>query len=333
MTHRRTYTYSQLSAESARELVALHYDSVEPVSCKFYVLGLHDNYLVQGRDSRYILRIYRNEWRSAEAIAFELQLLAYLQERKAPVAGPVPTTDGKMAWSIDGPEGTRMAALFQFADGCAPEEAITTEQCAMLGGAVAQVHALSDTFSTKHQRPELDIQHLVDDAIEAIKPFVDAHDSVYMYCLRERLHRTWPKLRKEAGIFGICIGDVNPKNFHVSASSNITLFDFDQCGFGYRAFEIGKFSASLRAHRQKQKLMKTFLRAYQERRRLSRAEYAAIPFFELVAVLWVMSIYAMNVNRIGYKYLEKPFWDRKFDMLRELEAQNVGRTDAAKRRR
>ena len=248
------------------------------------------------------------------------------------MAGPVSTTDGKLAFSIDSPEGERLAALFHYADGYAPEEEITTDQCAILGGAVAQVHELSDTFSAKHQRPELDIHHLVDDSVEVIKPFLDYDGSIYIDSLRKRLHRNWPSLPKEAGTFGICIGDVNPKNFHVSGRQNITLFDFDQCGFGYRAFELGKFSASLRTHRQKRELMNAFLCGYQESRNLSRTEYEAIPYFELVAVLWVMSIHAMNANRIGYRYLEKPFWDRKFQILRELEAQQGAPADAKKRR-
>lgn len=321
MSHCATYIYSQLSAESARQFVASHYRSVDPEWCRFYVLGLHDNYLLKDRDKKYILRIYRNDWRTAESIAFELDLLAFLLDRKAPVAGPVPTADGKLAFTVGSPEGERLAALFYYAEGHAPEEEITTEHCMVLGEAVARVHELSDTFSSKHQRPELDIHHLVDESIGAIRPFLDSDGSAYIDGLRKRLHGNWPKLPKHAGTFGICIGDVNPKNFHVSGRSNVTMFDFDQCGFGYRAFELGKFSASIRTHRQKHELLDAFLSGYRNIRDLGPEEYAAIPYFELVAVFWVMAIHAMNANRIGYKYLEKPFWDRKLQMLRGLEAQ------------
>lgn len=328
MTHRSTYTYSQLSAESARRFVASNYDSVDPLHCKFYVLGLHDNYLIEGRDGLYVLRIYRNDWRNPEAIRFELDLLAYLHDRNAPVAWPILTTDGELAFRVESPEGERLAALFHYADGHAPEDEITTEQCDLLGRAVTRVHALSDTFSTKHQRPELDIYHLVDESIQTIWPFLDSDGTVYIDSLHKVLHRNWPGLPKEAGTFGVCIGDVNPKNFHVSRERNVTLFDFDQCGFGYRAFEIGKFASSLATHRQKRELVNAFLHGYQEGRCLSRVEYEAISYFELVAVLWVMSIHAKNADRIGYKYLEKPYWDRKLRVLRELEAQQGAASDA-----
>ena len=71
-----TYTYSQLSAGSAGEFVASHYGLAGPLRSKFYVLGLHDNYLIENAGAKYILRIYRNDWRSSEEICFELEFLA-----------------------------------------------------------------------------------------------------------------------------------------------------------------------------------------------------------------------------------------------------------------
>ena len=141
----------------------------------------------------------------------------------------------------------------------------------------------------------------------------------------DRVHKmlrdNWPKIPNAPGVYGICIGDVNPKNFHVNNGESVTLFDFDQCGYGYRAFEIGKFASSLYAHGQKRTLLNAFLQGYEKRRPLSRIEYGAISYFEMVAIVWVMSIQAKNADRIGYKYLEKAFWDRKLRILRELEAQ------------
>ena len=31
----------------------------------------------------------------------------------------------------------------------------------------------------------------------------------------------------------------------------------------------------------------------------------AIPYFEIISIIWVMAIHAYNANRIGYKLLEK----------------------------
>jgi Ser/Thr protein kinase RdoA (MazF antagonist) len=74
--------------------------------------------------------------------------------------------------------------------------------------------------------------------------------------------------------------------------------------------------------------VKAFLQGYQKGRNLSRVEYEAIFYFELVSVIWVMSIHAKNANRIGYKFLEKTYWDRRLQILRELEAQQGAAPDS-----
>ncbi|WP_455200300.1 phosphotransferase, partial [Kaarinaea lacus] len=129
----------------------------------------------------------------------------------------------------------------------------------------------------------------------------------------------------QAGVFGICIGDVNPTNFHINDREAITLFDFDQCGYGYRAFEIGKFMSAIHAVKTKQDISNAFIEGYQQVRQLSDAEMTTIPYYEVISVIWVMAIHAYNVDRIGYKYLEKPFWDRKLGVLRELEKKISGK--------
>lgn len=326
--HKPTYTYSQLSASSAGELVADHYALAGPLEARFYVLGLHDNYLIESLGGRYMLRIYRNAWRSHEEIQFELELLAYLREGSAPVASPVRTVGGDLGFRIESPEGERMAALFHYAEGRAPAGGLSADDCVVLGRAVWAVHRRADGFVTDRARRALDLDYLVDESIEAIRPFLGPEARSYLDGLHERLHAGWPHIPADAGVFGACIGDVNATNFHVAGDGEITLFDFDQCGLGFRAFEIGKFASSLQDGSAKRALVGAFLDGYQEGRALSRAEYEAIPYFELVAHVWVLAIHANNVDRIGYKRLEHPFWDRNLAILRQREARQGARAQA-----
>ena len=66
-------------------------------------------------------------------------------------------------------------------------------------------------------------------------------------------------------------------------------------------------------------MAKSFIEGYRQVRQLRHDEVNAIPCYELVSVIWVMAIHANNVNRIGYKYLEKPFWDRRLSILKEMD--------------
>ena len=312
-----TYTYSQLSSESVGRLVVTHYGLNEQSTCKFYVLGLHDNYLVESDDQKYILRIYRNNWRSKEEILFELEWLEFLKSRTDLVAELIKTKENGLTIQIDSPEGSRFASMFRYADGNAPVNSINASQAELLGSAVANIHKVSDAFEPKYTRQELDITYLLHRSLNVIEPYLDNDEISYLSNLRERLNTSLPELDKTPDIYGLCIGDVNPTNFHIE-NNKITVFDFDQCGYGYRAFEIGKFFSSIRNHNEKQEIQEAFLKGYQCIRPLSRIEQEAIPLFEIISVIWVMAIQAVNADRIGYKYLEKQSWDRRLNDLKKL---------------
>lgn len=313
-----SYIYSQRSARSVLYLIASHYEIANPENCTFYARGLHDNYLLTVGNKKFILRIYRNNWRSAEEIAFELSLLRFLGDKGALIAFPLPTRSGELSFVINSPEGIRSAALFHYAKGNAPGNNLSVKESELLGKSVANIHRLADDFKTSYIRPILEIPYLMDDSINAIEPFVNRDTLDYLNSLQHKLHRTLPRLTKEHEKFGICIGDVNPTNFHIDKEM-LTIFDFDQCGYGYRAFEIGKFTSSIHTLKNKDVIAKAFLEGYQQVRPLSQDELTAVPYFEMVSVIWVMAINANNADLIGHKWLEQPFWDRKVATLQELD--------------
>jgi len=320
MERDKEYICSQLSAGFAGKLVGTHYPLCGPIQCRFFVSGLHDNYLIEDTGGKYILRVYRNDWRSPDDAQFELELLAFLHQHNAPVAGPVRTTAGNLAFTVQCPEGTRLAALFPFAAGRAPEGEITAAQCKLLGRAVADVHRISESFTTSHARPILDVAELVDEPMALAEPYLDADARAFLKALQSQLHGVLPGLDREPGVYGICTGDINARNFHITDDNQITLFDFDQCGYGYRAFELGKFASAIHHHPSRRDLLDAFIDGYQQVRPLSDAERRAIPYFEMAAIIWVFGIAVKNAERIGYKLLEKVYWDRKLKILRELHA-------------
>ena len=315
------YSYAQLAAPSVLRSVQQHYDLAKLERCKFYARGLHDNYLLESQQQKFILRVYRNAWRTEEAIRFELDLLRYLGERGASVSYPINTTSGASCFSIATPIAQHFAALFAYADGQAPGGALSVAESQLLGNAVAQIHAAGDDFSSSHTRPALDLTFLVDASIESITPFVDATYLAYLKQLQARLHQTLPQIPQGQGRYGICIGDVNPTNFHINAQQQITVFDFDQCGFGDRAFEIGKFISAIHLHDKKQELSQAFVEGYQQVRLLSSDELRAIPYYEMVGVIWVMAITADYADLHGHKWFGQAYWERKLAILKALESQ------------
>ena len=97
--------------------IITQYPIDNPRSCKLCKRGLNDTYLVETDTDKYILRVYRRNWRSQEEINFELEILAFLHEKNQPVAYPIARKDGIYTTEVIAPEGRRYIAIFSYAPG------------------------------------------------------------------------------------------------------------------------------------------------------------------------------------------------------------------------
>lgn len=311
---------SGLSADAILEQVLPHYALPPPLQCRFLTWGMHDNYLVENAKEKYIIRVYRNQWRSMEEILFELDFLDHLHRCGCPVAHPLLTNTAGPLVTVRTTGGERIAALFTYAPGIAPGRAIEPRHSEALGQVIARIHHAADTFSTTHVRQVLDIDYLLDASVEAIFPYLTRGQRDAVQVTQRRIRNTLPVIPRRAPWFGPCTGDVNPRNFHVDDRGRITVFDFDQCGLGWRVFEAGKFFASLPSGAETEALRAAFLRGYESVRALTPEERRAIPPFTVVSFLWVMALHVYNADLVGRLIADPVFWNRKLEALRKLEA-------------
>lgn len=184
---------------------------------------------------------------------------------------------------------------------------------------IARIHHEADTFSTVHTRQVLDLDYLLDASIDAISPYLTREQRQAVQGTQRRIRDALPALSRRTPAFGPCSGDVNLRNFHVDDRGGITVFDFDQCGLGWRAFEIGKFYSSLPANTKTGALRAAFLRGYESVRVLEPDERRAIPQFVVVSQLWVMALHVYNADLVGHLLADPGFWVRKLEGLRRLE--------------
>jgi len=312
------FIYSQLSSDSVLEIINSHYELGNSISSKFYVHGLHDNYLIESRNRKYIFRLYRNNWRTKEEILFEIDLLSYLEKTSSNVAAPVKSKNNELVTYIEAPEGIRSGVLFHYAEGHPPSNDISCEECHILGVSVAKIHENSDGFKSKYKRETLDLPYLVDDSLKLIRPFLNASQFDSLSNIREIIFKNISNITPNNSDFGICTGDINLTNFHINKNKIITHFDFDQCGYGFRVFEIGKFTSGFRRNDVKHDKLLAFINGYESVREISENEKRAIPYFEIVAPIWVLAIHASNVDKIGYQYLDEGFWKKRMEKIEAL---------------
>ena len=235
------------------------------------------------------------------------------------MAYPLATTNGTLHTSISYPEGSRQAALFSYAQGNAPGTELSPPQTQILGEAVAQIHVAADQFSPTGTRQEMDLEYLLDASLNALKGFLSKSQYASIAQISKTIKQQMPTIARHRPFWGICIGDVNSSNFHLDDNNAITLFDFDQCGYSWRAFEFGKFFSTILSRDCKQELMRTFIQGYQKVRYLSDDEKTAIPLLIKAAIIWVMAIQVYNAELIGHKWLNSEYWQKRINKLLKLD--------------
>ena len=128
------------------------------------------------------------------------------------------------------------------------------------------------------------------------------------------------KLPSSTPEYGICMGDIHSGNAHFTAENEPTLFDFDQCGYGWRAFDIAKFFHAAIQQNTHTEIRIKFIEGYEAIRKLSPTEVLAIPMFVKAAHIWVMGIAASAAKDIlGYAYFQQDWLNKKLAALKNLD--------------
>jgi len=115
-----------------------------------------------------------------------------------------------------------------------------------------------------------------------------------------QLPRAVPLARTESPYYGLCHGDAGSANAHVTADGRLTLFDFDMCGVGWRAYDIATFLID-----EPESIAASFLEGYTAVRALTDTELASLPLFQIVQSIWVLGLRADYINDWGSSLLSE----------------------------
>lgn len=245
---------------------------------------MSDVYLVKAQDASYILKIYLRDRHTRPEIEAEVDFLNDLLASDVPVAAPVATRDGEYLDELDAPEGTRYALLFDALTGDAPQET-NLEHSRAFGQLAGRLHQCADRPSQQgktYQRWHLDEQYLIEEPLCCIASFFEHRtgDLNYLKSLgRDLIAELHSRVSKTSPEYGMCHGDLHTGNARFDRHGRLALFDFDSCGYGWRAIDIGVYhvsydwmSLSQETRRQKERLWAAFVEGYSQERRLSQNE-------------------------------------------------------------
>jgi Ser/Thr protein kinase RdoA (MazF antagonist) len=322
-------TYSTLSAEALVTKVLPDYGLGDVEGCRFYSGGFNDTYVVRLVDgSTYYLRVYRTRWRSRADVGYELDALTHLHRKGVPVARPLPCRDGSLVRELLAPEGRRHAALFVEAKGEEPSyEQDPEDKAYHYGRAVAGLHNAVDDLNSPHQRFHIDLDHLIDTPLRNIEPVLGRRvaDWAYVQRFAATVRQRIVDLPVKALEQGFCHGDLQGYHHRIADDGTMTFFDFDCCGYGFRAYDVAVFRWCGRLDEQEGVWWGPYLRGYGEVRPLGDLDVEAVPLFVCARHIWHMGMHTQNADDWGWGQLGDAYFDRRLGWLRALEADYLGR--------
>lgn len=241
------------------------------------------------------LRLHRPGYHDEAALRSELQFMDALRRGGLAVPDPIATPDGRLLVAID---GAQFADLIGWVDGDQigesgrPLERSQDEIVAVyhaVGVAMAGMHAMADGWRVPDGfvRPAWDAEGLLGDAPLWGSfwdcPGLGKEDRDFLGHIRPVL---WDRLAAIADDldFGLIHADLVRENVLVKDGA-VAMIDFDDCGFGWRLFDIA--TALLRNRREPHydALRQALLDGYRSHRRLDDAQIAHLPLFLLLRSL------------------------------------------------
>jgi Ser/Thr protein kinase RdoA (MazF antagonist) len=193
------------------------------------------------QEKEFILRITPpDEGLDEVVMQASLAWVNYLVENGASVAKPVPSTQGHLIEPLLQDGETVLVAVFEKAQGILgeklPFDAWDSMLIEELGRVTGQMHAVSRTYNPAPGLRSADW----DQAPNCYNPSEELDPSQKL--VRKARDQIWEIMRsfpREPGGYGMIHGDLHQANLFVEPQQKmITIFDFDDCCYGWYAMDI-----------------------------------------------------------------------------------------------
>ncbi len=213
-------------------------------------------------EQSWALRIHRIRLRKKEEIISESQWMQMLDEASLSVPTPVKTLKGNLCEQIDG----QWVDLQVWLDGDTLSEHPTEHSYRALGNSMARLHNASDNWSPPagFKRVAWDREGLVGHT-PVWGPFwhnPSLNDQQRLLCDRFRRAAGAELLKRETNLdYGLIHADLVTDNVLVDGNL-LHLIDFDDCGYGYRLFDLATVILRLQREPEQTALTKALIEGY-----------------------------------------------------------------------
>ena len=291
---------SLLSPEALSALVEAEY-GLAATRLELIKALILDTYCVWTDRGRYVLRVYPAHRRRRVTISAELDFLEWLHSHGVPVSVAIRTVEGARTIAVAAAEGVRRLALFTYAPGRPPGDDLDVIR--RYGAITAAMHVAGEGFADGGARNPLDLGLLLDRPLAQLAPALQHHEAwPELQQIAAAARAALQRLPATAPQFGYCHGDVCRANAHVDAEGQLTLFDFDFCGPGWRIYDVASFLRGEPAE-----VTDAFLDGYEGVQPLSAWEREATPLFQIAQSVWMLGVRASYLDEWGTARLTDAF--------------------------
>ncbi len=258
------------------------------------------------------LRLHRPGYHSDAALRSELDWMAMLASAGMQVPAPAVAADGACLVTLRDP--ARRASLLSWLPGKPMGETrqplafaglARTALFQQIGAQMARMHALADGWNLPagFARPTWDSEGLIGDT-PFWGPFwaIDAspEDLALLHSVRSRARPALARYVAEGADYGLIHADLVRENVLVDAD-HLHFIDFDDCGFGFRMFDIATTLLKNLDEPDADALQAALLHGYTQIRPLRPADLAMLDLFVVLRSLTYLGWAQSRPNDPGIK--------------------------------
>lgn len=246
-------------------------DILPGANCLFEYRGINDIYRYTNAKSSLFFKIYGRTDLTRDEIEAEVEILNHLKQSGLSVTYPIASKDDNYLLPIEVPEGTRYGVLYSEAEGKPwTSDLLDETETSEVGQLFSNMHTMLDTIPTSPIRWTLDERLFLDQSLEILEKHSRFNPQIDLQFLQAVVKELKSQIQAKARgwNWGLCHGDAFNGNIHRNKTGSLTIFDFDFCGYGWRAYDVaiflGIFSAGTSSEvvEKRKKTLEFFLRGY-----------------------------------------------------------------------
>lgn len=307
---------SILDERSLSQAIRAAYGLSTKTQVRLYRISGSDVYRVRDGTHTWFLKVYRSTERDAERARSAVRALDLLGRHGFSVPQLIPTRRRAPIVELQAVEGPRVAYMYRSVEGIMPTYH-DPQHGSRFGRKAARMHQVMDEVAPPEDFRVIDADTLFGRYIEGIERLLDPEASVMRF-LRRLARALWREvsfLPRTPPQYGFCHGDLHTGNALLTEANELVLLDFDACGFGWRAMDIGTYYASndwmnlsAESRKDRRQILAHFLDGYNAVRPITEVEYRSIDLFMAVRHFELLGLLLERVPFSGAHWVN----DREF---------------------